>query len=195
MPQAANQSQFDLLYEQLEQLPASITGQIVNGQLHTSPRPSGPHGLVTSILGMDIGAAYHRGRNGPGGWWIIDEPECHLPTRDVCVPDIAGWRRETMPAIPQDHRFVVVPDWVCEVISPSTANLDRAEKLPLYAHCGVAHLWLIDPIAKTVEILQLVDGNYLLLHTCGGNGAFSAPPFDAISIDMTALWQTTGDPR
>ena len=185
----------DLLYQQLEQLPDNLTGEVINGQLHTSPRPAGPHGLVTSILGMDIGTAYHRGRNGPGGWWIIDEPECHLPMHDICVPDIAGRRRETMPEIPQDQRFTTAPDWICEVISPSTTNLDRTEKLPSYAQCGVEYLWLIDPLAKVAEILQLSDDNFLLLGTHCGDKQFCAPPFDAIIIDMADLWQTSSGTR
>jgi Uma2 family endonuclease len=101
---------------------------------------------------MDVGGAYQRGRGGPGGWWIIDEPELHF-VRDIelAVPDITGWRRECLPRLPRDQRFEVVPDWACEVLSPSTAKHDRMVKMPLYARYAMAYLWLVDPLARTLE--------------------------------------------
>lgn len=124
------------LYELLLALPENMVGEIINGELHTQPRPAGPHASATSLLGMDIGSAYQRGRGGPGGWWIIDEPEIHfVRDTEVLVPDIAGWRRERMPSLPQDHRFEVVPVWVCEVLSPSTQRKDRISKADLLEKC------------------------------------------------------------
>ncbi len=131
------------IYEQLEALPENLVGEIINGVLHAHPRPAGPHALAGSRLGADIEGPYSRGKDGPGGWWIIDEPEVHFARdSEVAVPDIAGWRKERMPRIPQDHRFEVVPDWICEILSPSSAKLDRTEKMPLYAKYGVAYVWL-----------------------------------------------------
>ena len=126
------------LYDQLINLPETLTGEILNGQLHTQPRPVGPHALTGSSLGDELVGPFQKGRGGPGGWWIIDEPEVHF-VRDVevAVPDMAGWKRERMPSVPRDHRFEVVPDWVCEILSASTASKDREIKMPLHAAHGV----------------------------------------------------------
>ena len=131
-------------YEQLLNLPDNLVGEIIGGQLHTQPRPAGPHALAASSIGGELYSPFQKGRGGPGGWWIIDEPEIHF-VRDVevLVPDLAGWRRERMPSLPLDHRFEVVPDWVCEVLSPSTHKKDRILKMKVYGHHGVAYLWLV----------------------------------------------------
>jgi len=122
------------LYESLEALPEGVTGEILNGQLHTHPRPSGAHVNVGSMLGAELIGPFRKGNEGPGGWWIIDEPEIHFVRNvEVAVPDLAGWRRERMPYFPEDQRFEVVPDWICEILSPSTTGRDREIKMPLYA--------------------------------------------------------------
>lgn len=147
------------LYQQLEALPPNMTGEIINGRLYAQPRPASPHALAGSGLEIDIGGPYHRGRDGPGGWWILVEPEVHfIRDAEVLVPDIAGWQRERMPRLPRDHRFEIAPDWVCEILSPSTAKTDRVIKMPVYAHYGVAYLWLVDPLAHTLEAFALRDG-------------------------------------
>jgi Uma2 family endonuclease len=149
----------DSLYQQLANLPERLVGEIIGGRLYTQPRPAGPHAMSLSTLIMDVGGAFHRGRGGPGGWWILDEPELHfVRDTEVAVPDIVGWRHERLPRIPRDQRFEVVPDWVCEVLSPNTAKHDRIIKMPLYARYGVAFLWLVDPLARTLEAYALQDG-------------------------------------
>jgi Uma2 family endonuclease len=146
-------SQQPPLYQQLSDLTENLVGEIIGGELHSQPRPTGPHALSQSTLGMDIGSAYQRGRGGPGGWWIIDEPELHfVRDTEVLVPDIAGWRRDRMPQLPRDHRFEVSPDWVCEVLCPATARKDRIVKMPVYARYGVAWLWLVDPLQFTLPV-------------------------------------------
>jgi Uma2 family endonuclease len=148
-------------YQQLADLPENLTGEIINGELHVQPRPAGPHAVVSSVLGMDIGNAFHRGRGGPGGWWILDEPEIHfVRDTEVLVPDLAGWRRTRMPEIPQDQRFEITPDWVCEILSPSTMQKDRVIKMPVYARYGVPHIWLVDPLAHTLEVFLLQDDRW-----------------------------------
>jgi len=128
------------LYESLEALSEGLTGEILNGQLYTQPRLAGPHAIAGSILGIELGGPFHKGRGGPGGWWIIYEPEVHfVHNAEVVVPDWAGWRRERMPYSPEDQRFKVVPNWVCEILSPSTKRKDRKIKLPMYAHYGVRY--------------------------------------------------------
>ncbi len=178
------------LYEQLMNLPENVTGEIINGELHAFPRPAGPHASATSSLGMDIGTAYHRGRGGPGGWWILDEPEIHfVRDTEVLVPDLAGWRRERMPVLPQDHRFEVVPDWVCEVLSPSTYRKDRIIKMKTYAQYGVAYLWLIDPVARILETYALDNGHWTVTGLHQGQDEVSVAPFDAIVIALGDLWE------
>ncbi|MGH6636553.1 MAG: Uma2 family endonuclease [Gammaproteobacteria bacterium] len=177
------------LYEQLLALPENLTGEILNGELYTQPRSSGRHGIAERGLNIDIGGPFDFGRGGPGGWWIVPQPEVHfVRDTEVAVPDLAGWRRERMPAIPDDHRFEVVPDWVCEILSPATAKKDRILKLPLYARHGVAHAWLVDPLARTLEAFELRGGAWLLIATLKDDDAVSVPPFDAVSFSLADLW-------
>ncbi|MEW6219811.1 MAG: Uma2 family endonuclease [Thermodesulfobacteriota bacterium] len=177
------------LYDELCALPEGITGEILNGQLHTQPRPSGRHGVVASALAMDIGAPFGFGRGGPGGWWILPEPEVHfIRDVEVAVPDLAGWRRERMPAIPDGHRLEIVPDWVCEILSPSSVRKDRVVKLPLYAHHGVGFAWLVDPYARTLEAFVLREGLWTMIAALEDDAPVSVPPFDAISFSLADLW-------
>jgi Uma2 family endonuclease len=138
---------------------------------------------------MQIGTPYYHGLGGPGGWWIVDEPEIHF-VRDVevLVPDVAGWRRKRMPAFPQDQRFEVTPDWVCEVLSPGTAKKDRATKMPVYAHYGVPYLWLIDPLLRKLEAYTLVNGQWLVHGTYSDETEASIPPFADITLVLARLW-------
>ncbi len=178
------------LYDQLLALPETLTGEILNGQLHTQPRPSGPHGRATTRLDRTIGRSYDDGEGGPGGWWIFVEPEVHF-VRDIelTVPDLAGWRRERMPDIPQGHRFEVVPDWVCEILSHSTASKDREIKMPIYAHYGIRHAWLVDPGARTMEAFELRGDSWVEIGHYSGKDTVSLAPFDAVSIELGKLWR------
>ena len=141
---------------------------------------------------MDIGGVYDRGRGGPGGWWILDEPELHLD-RDVLIPDLGGWRRDRMPRVPQSHIFDVAPDWVCEVLSGSTARIDRAKKMPIYARSYVEYAWLAHPTERYVEIKKLVDGRWTDLAVFQGNQVFRAEPFELVEIDLASIWGPTDE--
>lgn len=174
-------------YEDLVRLPDNLIGELIDGELYASPRPSGPHGRVASTLSMYIGSKYDLGINGPGGWWILFEPELHLGT-DIAVPDLAGWRRERMPTIPKGHKFTIAPDWVCETLSTSNARYDRRKKLPVYAQHGVPFAWIADPIHRAVEVLQLVDGRWTLLGIYDEADAFAAEPFPLAEIDLPLIW-------
>lgn len=174
-------------YEDLFDLPEHLVGEIISGTLITHPRPAPKHARASSTLGVELGGPFDRGRFGPGGWWILDEPELHLGY-DVLVPDLAGWRRERMPKLPDTAWFELAPDWVCEILSPSTARLDRVSKLPLYARAGVGHAWLVDPELRTLEVYENRDGKWLLLNTLENNAAVSEKPFDAASFDLGSLW-------
>lgn len=174
-------------YEDLFDLPENMVGEIIDGQMHTQPRPAPAHALATSNLGVELGQPFGRGRGGPGGWWILDEPELHL-NADIFVPDLAGWRRERMPVLPQTAWFEMAPDWVCEVLSPATARTDRILKLPRYAATGIAHCWLIDPEVRTLEAFANQDGHWLLLGTWGGDDEASIDPFAAVPLSLAVLW-------
>jgi Uma2 family endonuclease len=174
-------------YEDLLQVPPHLVAEIVDGELHVSPRPASRHALASSALGSELGPPFHRGRGGPGGWWIIDEPELHFGD-DIVVPDLAGWRRERLPEFPDTPAFSLAPDWACEVVSPSTERLDRAKKMPVYAAAGVPHLWLVNPTARTVEVYRLADGRWLLLATHEGAQRVRAEPFEAVELDLAPLW-------
>lgn len=182
------------LYAELCALPEHVTGEIIGGRLYTQPRPAGPHAMSGSSLGMNIGSAFQFGKGGPGGWLIIDEPEIHFAhDEEVCVPDIAGWRKERMPKIPRSHRFKIVPDWVCEVLSPSTAKKDRVVKMPVYAQYGVAYLWLVDPLQHTLEAFVLREGCWTIIGMYQDNATVNIAPFEALALNLSDLWAEVED--
>lgn len=174
-------------YDDLIAVPDNLVAEIIYGQLQTSPRPAPKHTRASSSLGDELVSPYDKGRGGPGGWWILDEPELHLEAH-VLVPDLAGWRRERMPELPDTAWFELPPDWVCEILSPSTAHLDRAQKMPLYAEFAIPHLWLIDPDIKTLEAYELRDGKWTLLEILDNDKPVSIVPFDATEFPLSALW-------
>ena len=174
-------------YQDVLDAPAHQVAEIVAGTLYTHPRPAPAHTLASSALGSDLGNAFQFGRGGPGGWWILDEPELHLG-EDILVPDLAGWRRERMPELPGTAYFTLAPDWVCEVLSPSTRRVDLQEKRPVYAREGVAHLWLIEPADRTLEAFELRDDEWVLIATAKDDEPVSVRPFDAITFNLGDLW-------
>lgn len=180
-------------YEQLLSLPEYVIGEIINGRLYTQPRPAGPHAAASAALEGELYGPYHKGRGGPGGWWILTEPELHfVRDTEVLVPDLAGWQRQRLPKIPAGHRFEVVPDWVCEILSPRTAKTDRNEKMPVYARYGVAYLWLVDPIARTLEVFRLQNGRWLVVGLYRDNAEVSPPPFQESVLSLADLWVESG---
>ena len=174
-------------YQDVLNAPAHRVAEIVDGTLYTHPRPAMPHALASSNLGDELVSPFGKGRGGPGGWWIIDEPELHL-AEDVLVPDLAGWSRERMPDYPTTAYVTLAPDWVCEVLSPSTRKLDLCGKRPIYAREGVAHLWLVDPVDRTLEAFKLRDGQWALIVTVADAGPVCIRPFDAITFSLGDLW-------
>lgn len=174
-------------YADLCAIPAHLVAEIINGTLYTHPRPSPRHARASSLLGGKLIGPFDEGSDGPGGWWILDEPECHLGF-DIVVPDLAGWRRERLPKLPEGAYFDISPDWVCEVLSPGTAKLDRVEKMPLYARQGVSHIWLIDPIERTLEVFENTPNGWLLLGAFENDDAVSIAPFAATRFNLGVLW-------
>ena len=180
-------------YQDILNLPEHMVGEIVDGELFVTPRPRPQHALAASRLTAKLETSFGGGGEGPGGWWILVEPELHLggePNNQVLVPDLAGWKKATLPKLPeQDAHISVVQDWVCEILSPSNARLDRAKKVPKYASFGVRHLWLINPKEKTLEAFRLQGDKWLLLRTYVESDKVSIEPFEAIEFNLGALWE------
>jgi Uma2 family endonuclease len=180
-------------YRDLFDLPEHLIGEILNGQLITQPRPAPKHARASSIVGSELVGPYDQGRGGPGGWWILDEPEMHLGPH-ILVPDLAGWRRERMPALPDEAYFALAPDWVCEVLSPGTARIDRVVKMPIYAGQSVQWLWLVEPDLHTLEVFRLHDGHWLLEGAWQEADEVRAPPFAELAFSLADLWASTPAP-
>jgi Uma2 family endonuclease len=176
------------VYEDLFSIPENMTGEIINGELLVTPRPSRKHLYAASTLGEEIGPPYRSGRGGgPGGWVLLDGPEISFG-ENILVPDMAGWKRDRFP-IEEPHNWIsVAPDWVCEILSPATARTDRVEKMPIYARHHVSHAWLIDPILETLEVFRLEPERWIVLGVYGGSAKVRAEPFSEIEMDLGLLW-------
>lgn len=171
-------------------VPETMVAEILDGVLHTQARPSPPHAKAASVLGGELHSPFRRGRGGPGGWVLVFEPEIHLgPRPDKVVPDLAGWRRERMPdELGTEAHDTLPPDWICEVLSPGTEAHDRGTKMRIYRREGVGHVWLLNPIARTLETYHLEGGRWVLLDTYEGEATVRAEPFEAFELDLSLLW-------
>lgn len=174
--------------DDLDALPSHIKGEIIEGVLYTMTRPRGPHQRTALLLGSDLSGPFDDGRGGPGGWWILPEPGIQLPGTPEIAPDIAGWRRAKLPRLPEDAPIRVVPDWVCEILSPSTRRHDQLVKKPYYAKIGVSHHWLIDLAAHTLTAYRLESGQWLELGVFGDEREARIEPFAAIPLDVARWW-------
>jgi Uma2 family endonuclease len=163
-------------HDDLLKVPDHLVAEIVDGELFTSPRPASPHAFATGALLLELTQTFQRGR---GEWWFLFQPELHLGN-DVLVPDIAGWRKERMPFVPDVDAFTLAPDWICEMVSPLTTRLDRDQKLPRYARYGVGHAWLVDPLERTIEVYRSENEHWSFVST--------REPFDEAAIDLGELW-------
>lgn len=174
-------------YADLEKVPPHLVAEIIHGVLETHPRPVPRHGIAANSLSDELTSPFQKGRGGPGGWIFITEPELHLGPH-VLVPDLAGWKRERMPSLPKNVGITVSPDWACEILSPSTARIDREAKLPIYAAQGVGFVWLIDPASRFLDAYQNVAGKWMLVGTATGDGDVCLRPFDAITFSLNELF-------
>lgn len=178
-------------YQDVLAAPEYMVAEILDGELYLMPRPRPRHARNASALGAFLVGAFDFGLNGPGGWTILHEPELHLgPEPDIVVPDIAGWREGRLVDEGDDEKafFTVVPDWICEVLSPGTRRVDRMKKMPIYAREKVGHVWLADPEERMIEVFRLAKGDFTLLRTVGGDDAIRAEPFDDVEIPPAFVW-------
>jgi len=186
-------------YEDLMRVPEWKVAEIIDGELIVSPRPATPHAYAGSAMSFDVGGSFH-GPPGspdrPGGWWILFEPELHFGD-DVLVPDLAAWRLERLPVVPNAAFLTQAPDWVCEVISPSTGTVDRGRKMRIYAREGVAHLWFVEPLARTLEVYRLDEHErcWVVVENFGGDDVVRAVPFDAVALDLARWWLPGTEPQ
>ncbi|MCP3139674.1 Uma2 family endonuclease [Pyxidicoccus xibeiensis] len=181
-----NETKRPATYEDLLALPDHVVGQLIDGELIVMPRPASPHGIASYALGSRL-YGFQDSDEGPGGWWFIAEPELHFG-KSVVIPDLAGWRRERMPRLARVPYHTLAPDWVCELLSPSTASLDRGRKKDLYAREGVGHLWLVDPDTRTLEVFLRQGDSWEKRGWHSGEGRIRAEPFEAIELNLGALW-------
>ncbi|MEW6364674.1 MAG: Uma2 family endonuclease [Acidobacteriota bacterium] len=177
-------------YEDLLQVPDHMIAEIIDGELVTSPRPGARHTLASSVIGADLVGHLGRGPGGTGGatgWWILDEPELHLGVH-ILVPDLAGWKRERMPQVPDVAFFTLAPDWVCEVVSPRSSRMDRVRKKRIYAREGIGWLWIVDPNAQTLEVSRRAGDLWQDAGSFEATDTARAEPFSEIEIDLAGWW-------
>jgi Uma2 family endonuclease len=174
-------------YSDIEALPSNLVGEILYGALHAHPRPSPRHGVAAGELQAELTNPFRRGRGGPGGWIFIVEPELHLGPH-VVVPDVAGWRRERLTPFPATSFIETAPNWLAEILSPSTQAIDRTDKLAIYAEFGVGHCWYVDPLAQTLEVLELTSGKWLLAAAFKNADLVAAAPFASHTFSLDVLW-------
>lgn len=172
---------------ELEALPETVVGEIIDGTLYTHPRPRPKHVHFGGRLSRELQDPFELGRDGPEGWWILVEPGIQVEGSPEFVPDLAGWRRERLPELPED-RLTLVPDWICEILSPSTRAYDPRIKRPFYARIGVRHLWFVDLESRTLTVSELLNGRWLELGVHGEDEVIHAPPFEAIKLKLGELW-------
>ena len=177
-------------YEDLMQVPDTKVAEIIDGELVVSPRPAWAHTVAASRLGTDIAGPFDRDPSdpsAPGGWCVVLEPELHFGD-DVVVPDWAAWRRWRMPAQADVPYLTLAPDWICEVVAPSTGRIDRSRKMRIYGNAGVTSLWLVEPLAKTLEVYRREADRWVVAAVHGGDEVVRAEPFDAVELALTRWW-------
>ena len=175
-------------YDDVLRAPRHLVAEVFDGELHLSPRPGKPHAAAASALGEELGPPFKRGRGGPGGWILLFEPELHLGP-DILVPDLGGWQRTRMPTLLADVPFfTLAPDWVAEIVSPTTEKYDRTDKLDIYRREKVAWVWIVDPLQKTLEVLKGGEEGWILRGTWRDEARVRAEPFAAFELDLSLLW-------
>lgn len=187
MPSLAVAMDHPATYADLEALPEHIKGEIVDGVLYTQPRPRMRHSRAGGAIFRGVSGPYDFDAD-PGGWWILIEPGIELPRSPEIAPDVAGWRRDRLSVPSPNDPIRVVPDWVCEVLSPSNRSYDRKVKFPFYARVGVSWLWVVDTAARTVEIKKLIEGRWTEIAVFSDDDVLRAEPFESVGIALAPIW-------
>ncbi len=172
----------------LEALPPSMKGELIDGVLYAMTRPRAAHQDLAGSVAEILRPLFQRGHGGPGGWWILPEPGIELPGAPEIAPDIAGWRRERLPSLPHDRAISVAPDWVCEVFSPSTHGYQVLIKRLVYARSGVPFLWEIDRERRILSVLQLESGRWMVMGSYSEEEDARLLPFEAVALNVKDLW-------
>lgn len=164
--------------------------EVIAGDVHEKAAPSAEHGGAQGALVGILWTRFHRGGGGgnPGGWWIMTEVEIELETHEVYLPDVAGWRRENAPQRPSGRPVRIRPDWVCEILSPSTARRDQVSKQRTFHRCGVGHYWIVDPERELLTVQRWSADGYLVVLTAGKGETVRAEPFDAVELVVGELF-------
>jgi Uma2 family endonuclease len=174
-------------YDDLLAVPEPLVAEILFGELVTHPRPAPRHSRASLRLGTILSGPFDLGINGPGGWVFLGEPELHLGEH-VVVADLAAWRHDRLSDFPDTAWIEVAPDWVCEVLSPSTESYDRGDKRLIYAAAGVDHVWHINPLLKMLEVYERREGKWLLLDVFRDDAQVAAAPFADFGFSLSLLW-------
>jgi Uma2 family endonuclease len=189
MSLAVKLDHYPATYADLEALPPGVKGEIIDGELYVQPRPRAPHAKALGAIVSKLSEPYQfGGGGGPGGWWILPEPGIELPSSPEFSPDVAGWRRERLPSLPKAEPIRVVPDWLCEIHSPTTRGYDFLKKRPFYARIGVGWVWYVDLEARTVTVSQLKDGAWSEVAVHGEDEKVSLSPFVEVQLDLSLWW-------
>ena len=180
-------------YQDILDAPDGMLAQIIHGKLDLQPNGAFDHQSAGVEIASYLRSHFRKSRFQPGGWIILPEMLVRLSNHEIYRPDIAGWRTETLPKAPDELPVETVPDWVCEVLSPSTRNIDRSKKMPVYAQSGVKHYWVIDPKAKTLEVFELQGENWVLTSIASGDDVIEFDPFPEVEIELQYLWGDAAD--
>lgn len=178
----------------LDALPPGMIGEIIEGVLYTMTKPRMRHQRTATRIAASVGDPFDLGRGGPGGWWITVEPGIELPNTPEIAPDVAGWRRERMPELPIDEPVRLVPNWICEVLSPRTRRHDLVTKMPYYAKIGVPYAWLVDIDARVLTVQRLESGRWLIVGTFTDEIEARIEPFDVVPINVASWWPPGPNP-
>ena len=182
-------------YQDVLDAPENMVAQLIDGELYLHARPVDPHVRAGMKLCFQIELRYggnlENDSEGEGDgseeWAIMPEQELRLG-KDVLVPDIAGWRVSKYPRNRANSFSEVVPNWVCEVLSPTTRNFDLGRKSDIYAREGVSHLWIVDPKARTLQASELSAGKWFPISTLSDSDRVSVPPFEKLNFSLSRLW-------
>jgi Uma2 family endonuclease len=162
--------------------------EVLDGQIEGLPRPLPRHGRAQARLAGQLSGPFDPGEGGPGGWWLLIEPEVRLAVHQIVVPDMVGWRRERMPSLPDARPIDLVPDWIAEVVSPSDVGRDRVRKANLYLAAGLPFYWIVDPAERTLEAYAAHEGSWLRLGGWTDGDTPRVPPFEAVALDVGSLF-------